>query len=604
MDIVDPRVIEALERYKAEPVLFEIEGHFVDLIDNTGIILEAISNAERNRYRERERDRLITGRRLDDAESLLSGEVLLGQFPAAAIGEPDWTEDPFEDRNWQWRWHQWEFALDLLHAWNQDGETKWLYHLLDWIDSWIDSNLDNPPRKEMAWHDHVTALRLRNMLLTWEACIDAGILDEVRGASLLRAMTYHARLLCEEWFFMRHTNHGYDQMMVLYEFSVAIPELSESQSCRTLALERLVAEIEFCFTKDGVHIENSPGYHQMMLTRLIRFPTTLAAYGEVMKDGEYDEIIERGMDFLAWITRPDGKLPTIGDTGSVQLDRLLANAPTEIESLPLLFVSSDGEEGEGPESMFRIFPESGWAIFRDGWSRGDELTQALHLVLKSGFLSIFHRQDDDLHITLFAYGSEWLLDGGLFNHNENDPRRIHLRSPRAHNIPVLEGIQPHRDPARGRAETGLVALDGNRSGVIAHTGMYPGFRVERTLEMTGVRSLRIVDTIELVNEKAVAGLEGIHVRFHLPQSLQFELDDDSVRALRDDGRVLTIRAVRGCNGVTQRTGIYDDVIESWVSPSYGVGHDAVVICFHMPVDGEEIEFDLTFDEVGREGDVA
>src|SRR5690606_34093799 len=84
---------------------------------------------------------------------------------------------------------------------------------------------------------------------------------------------------------------------------------------------------------------------------------------------------------------------------------------------------------------------SGYAIYRSSWGPGANQT---HVIMKSGFLSKYHRQDDDLNILIYAYGEDWLIDSGLYNHNQKDPIRIYMRSIKAHNVPYIPGVSIDR----------------------------------------------------------------------------------------------------------------------------------------------------------------
>src|SRR5690606_16367267 len=109
------------------------------------------------------------------------------------------------------------------------------------------------------------------------------------------------------------TNHGFDQSDILLRTCLIFPDCNELKAARTVSRERLLDEISFAFTDQGVHKENSPGYHQYMMARL----KSLSAYKELGDDelaatGEI--VLENAKRFLKAITLPDGTLPIIGDT--------------------------------------------------------------------------------------------------------------------------------------------------------------------------------------------------------------------------------------------------------------------------------------------------
>ncbi len=49
-----------------------------------------------------------------------------------------------------------------------------------------------------------------------------------------------------------------------------------------------------------------------------------------------------------------------------------------------------------------------------------------------------------MNVLVHAYGEDWLIDSGLYNHNRRDPIRIYMRSARAHNVPFVAGAKIDR----------------------------------------------------------------------------------------------------------------------------------------------------------------
>ena len=113
------------------------------------------------------------------------------------------------------------------------------------------------------------------------------------------------------------------------------------------------------------------------------------------------------------------------------------------------------------------------------------------MTLKCGFLSTYHRHDDDCSITLYAHGSEWLIDGGMYNYDEKSELRKFLRSPLSHNLLVIPRvtITRYKSQSNRKAEVSDISDDDNLQ-VMACSQMYDGYETNRIIQFkTGNVSL-------------------------------------------------------------------------------------------------------------------
>jgi hypothetical protein len=235
------------------------------------------------------------------------------------------------------------------------------------------------------------------------------------------------------------------------------------------------------------------------------------------------------------MTRPDGKLPHIGDT----IDFIVRRPPQ-------------------PPSDDLVLSDSGWAFFRSGWD-----AQALHGAFKSGFISSSHRHDDDLAISLFAFGEEWIVDGGLFAHQQKDPIRIYMRSPFAHSLPYVVGISASRDKGAIGQHSRIVSSrsDGGSFEVAAETQMWRGFNAKRTVTFNRLnREITIRDQIvpfsesarERVSTRVANGYAVYGTRFLVPQEKQVSRSSNGVR-IKGEHRALHIESRARCKIISGQT---------------------------------------------------
>ncbi|MGO3669644.1 MAG: heparinase II/III domain-containing protein, partial [Vreelandella alkaliphila] len=146
----------------------------------------------------------------------------------------------------------------------------------------------------------------------------------------------------------------------------------------------------------------------------------------------------KALSFITHILRPDGKLPPIGDTEQLPTsDAYRDMFGHRLEYQHFLYALTQGKQGVKPPVLNRVYPKSGYAIFRDQWPAKEHYQKTFHLIAKVGCSSRYHHQQDEGHISLYAGGEDWLIDSGLYNYINKDPVRKYMRGRPGHNVPII-----------------------------------------------------------------------------------------------------------------------------------------------------------------------
>jgi len=371
-------------------------------------------------------------------------QLELAPFKAVAFkGWDNWEQNPLNNRSWQWRLHWFSFLQYLLAYHHVSGNDSVLCFAREAIQSWLaaylDTDTDHP--FEFIWHDHATALRAEQLVLFSYYCRDhapfwAAEHDEFLS-DLEQALQRFGQRLAQDDFYSQHTNHGLEQVRVLLLLGT-VCEGEHAQRWQQIATQRLGSELAFSFTEDGVHVENSPAYHifvfKVFLGIIVDYPE------EVLGDlaERFHQFSLKALDFIAHILRPDGTLPPIGDTEQLRTsDAYQQMFGDTREYQHFLYAVTQGQQGVMPAALNRVYPRSGYAIFRDCWPAAEHYKKAFHLVVKAGCSSRYHHQQDEGHISLYAGGEDWLIDSGMYNYINQDPVRKYMRSRYGHNVPIV-----------------------------------------------------------------------------------------------------------------------------------------------------------------------
>ena len=404
------------------------------------------------------------------------------------------------DRNWWWQLQ----ALPFLNwyanslALQSDEEKSGYFSLcVDAVHNWIDQTKQNK-ESPLAWHDHASALRARNLTNWLVFCRAAGlpVSEGTRTEALGSLIIQHLDWLQEDKHYSKRTNHGFDQAMIALTIGLMLGH-DDFEAHRQRNRERLKDEVTFAFTDEGVHKENSPSYQKMMLSRLKQL-RTLAPLGEQEIPHMGERYVDKAEAFLRAITLPNGYLPMIGDTRG-------------------------GDEGLPYEQQEQVdvldYSASGYVIIRGN----DGLGKEFFMLLKNTHESNYHRHDDDMMIYLFYDGEVVLGDGGLYNHQEQDEKRKHLRSYLSHSVPYLEktAIRKKQDLSAGP----LIKINNNRE--ISMCSRMFGEELHREIKVSHTSALEVG-----VRDSLSSGVDGtVCSNFFFEKKLPFLLGHEVVKCL-------------------------------------------------------------------------
>jgi len=416
---------------------------------------------------------------LASASAVAAGTFdLLGSGRADLGVLPDWHTD-FKSGK---RWDKEIYSLDILPTPGQGHDIKapWeLARLQHLTTLGIASALTGETRFQDVALAQITSFEAGNPAyrgVNWACTMDValravGLLaaegflrrrgDDRFWAEMLGTLLVHARFILEnlEDGPVRG-NHFLTDLAGLYLCSLGLPEFRESAAWRTFAREALCSEMGRQVTREGFGTEASTSYHAFV-SEMFLFP---ALFGSLKGDpfpAEYLSRLEKMLEVVALLIRPDGTLPQIGDNDDGRflilsqyhrsrrdwkpLMALGAYACRRAEWLPLAadaWVEGawvvgepflDWRNGELPSKTFpafrsRSFAETGLCQLGTG---------SVQMVVDAGPVGQGgnggHAHNDTLAFELYAFNQEILPDRGTGTYTPDLAIRNLFRSTRAHN---------------------------------------------------------------------------------------------------------------------------------------------------------------------------
>ena len=423
---------------------------------------------------------------------ILNDEIyLLRYWEPAVISKDsmDWTEDPFDDWTWQFYYHSLRMVSYLVSAYEYTGEIEYLKEAKWYIGSWIEHNPD--PRSqasERAWDDHSTANRISTFLQFWNSYRESSIQDESFSNLFLNILRLHGEFTADSDNYYWGHNHGIYQDRSLLQLSILFPNFEESDEWRKVASNRLDKHLLEDLTESGVHKEHSPAYHFLVMSLFMSIDDFNRHYN--ISNQLLESKIYSMQEYLAYIVKPDGTFPLVGDSGLENGLRLKESSIVS-ENLLNLKISSNSENML--ENYCIGYYDAGVGINKLQFAEGEEF----YFAIFSAFHNSVHKQSDDLSFVLSYDQTDYFVDSGKYNFDEGDPYRQYVRSVFAHNTIVVDDKSyDYRDvDSFGLSELYNYNCNESYSVFQASHTIYEGVKIKRNIVIVYGQGVIIHDSI-------------------------------------------------------------------------------------------------------------
>jgi hypothetical protein len=578
------------------------------------------------------------------ADEIGRGRFSLLGFAPFELGErPDWWLDPSSgvrapDRHWRsidfldpavvgdhkvlWELNRHQFLPMLGIAWQHTRNERYVVRALSLLESWMDAN---PPKRGVNWASSLeVALRLISWTWTLHLIRDASAFTEDHFRRWLGFIDISARHI-ERYlstYFSPNTHLTGEALGLLY-VGTQFPELRGAERWKARGWRILFEQMPRQVRPDGTYFEQATYYH--------RYTLDIYLHARVLGAGAHlpgAEQIERSLgsmaEVLAWVSRPDGTFPLLGDDDGGKLlfidDRPVDDAGSSLAQVATLLGRGDlkhsagpataklawvlGSEGvtryealadQVPSGTARVFPDGGLCVVRDGWD-----AEASVLTIDCGPLGAGtggHGHADALAIDLTVDGRAVFVDPGTVSYI-SPSHRERARHSRAHNTVSVDGasssVPGGKFGWRERVDPVLSVWHAAAPGV-CFEGWHDGFQ----RLAGGVRHRRTIvaapewwvvrDVVAADGPTTESGLHRVEATFQCAAGLAVEVDGQTLRVL-DEGRRRPIVDVAALCPAG-RWVIESEAAASLVSSCYGAAVPAPCVRFvYSTADAEAVSF--------------
>lgn len=285
----------------------------------------------------------------------------------------------------------------------------------------------------MVKNDHAMAERIENLIYMYAVIKSNGY--PLTDDAIIRIIEHDVDCLMGEEYYQKNHNHGIiaDKACLLGIYFLNKPNYLKDMD---FVIRRLNAQIEYAYSKEGVHKENSIDYHIAMLDLLYACVDILRASRLTDLEDQILNILNKAQEFLLYAIKPNGRRPLYGDSkGTADNDKAFCSI-NDYGNEFLKYIISYGKEGRKPPKLLKWFGD-GYVFFREHFE-SEKFKDATWCSLKCGYSTRIHKHADDMSICLYSKGQDIFVDSGMQGYMPKDFYKDYMESPAAHSTIAVE----------------------------------------------------------------------------------------------------------------------------------------------------------------------
>ena len=367
--------------------------------------------------------------------------------------EIDWTAIPNGDEEWCYMLNRHRFWIDLGKAYLLTGNEKYARGFVQQVSHWIDNNPLENRLKKLSWRRIEAGIRCENWIKAFEYVKNSKHVTPEFLAKFLNSLYQHGEYLNSSFSnFSKTSNWGVLEFQGLYNLAQFLTEFKIAPQWQKDALDKLSTCIALQVQEDGTQWEQSPMYHNEVFHCFMNVNLIAQQNKFELPDLLVEKTKAMAYANVQW-QKPNYHQPLLGDSddtdtrGLLTLASYLFTDPVlksrafndfDYETLFLLGREEAGNykkmNAVSPEFLSTYQKSSGDFYMRTSWNK-DATYTSLHLKK----LGCGHGHDNLLHLTLFANGRDYLVDGGRYSYVDNYWRET-FKSSKSHNTLGVDNL--------------------------------------------------------------------------------------------------------------------------------------------------------------------
>ena len=516
--------------------------------------------------------------------------------------------------------YPWELArcqhwITLAQAWRLTRDPRYAVEIAAELEDFTEVN---PVGLGINWTCTMdVAIRAANWALALALIPECAELDERFWRRAYSALFDHGEFIYGnlENHYEVTSNHFLSNVVGLHILAAEFGDLAVAAGWDSWCRGVLETEIEVQVYEEGTDFESAVPYHRLV-TELFLASARLAELQRRPLSENYRAKLQAMVEFLLAVTRPDGRMPVIGDCDDGRLHifsrfgamdpqygrHLIAPAARLLDRAEWLAWAGPAASWEAawwgfdpasavpggnraPLPAARIFPESGIAVGRGG---------AHYLAITNGAVGTRgfgnHKHNELLSFEYHLDGVPVIVDPGSYVYTSDAEARNLFRSTAYHNTVVVDGAEQNEiNPEwifrlfeKSNPEHIEFAEQGDW---LRYRGRHHGYeRLESPVTHERLFLLNRRDGVLLIEDRlSGAGVHDLQWHFHLGPGADVAVDEHGQVLIRFGELLVRIR---------HDLPSAPTVVPGWYSPSYGRRYPAPVLGFALrsPLEGRSWRF--------------
>ena len=519
-----------------------------------------------------------------------------------------------------WELSRFQHVIWLGQAYWFTGDEKYTDEFISQILDWVENN---PYPYGVNWSSTMeVSIRVVNWLWGYYYFRNSRMFTEEILTVFVKSLLQHGKHILgnlEIYYTSRgplKTNHYLSNLLGLVYLGILFPEFREAQRWLEVGIHGLEQEIFRQVMEDGVDFESSTNYHRLV-TEIFMSAYLLSRLNGIKFSDPFMSQLEKMVEYIMYITKPNGSVPLIGDNDNGRIHRLKVWKNKDHEWVDFRYLLAIGGILFGRndfiiaavdqwEEAFWFFGENTFNYMnpiienyvQNLTLESRSFTKGGVYVLRHGDYYILidagtngqmgyggHAHNDIFSFEYYSGGRTWIVDPGAYTYTFDYDLRQRFRSTAYHNTIVVseqeQNVINTDDPFRMESDAVVNVIDWiDDDEYILFCGEHYGynrlpenivhrrlFYFDKNLEVLIIHDL-LYGSPSISNMKAASYL-------HLSQDLIPEPGDGINGGFQISGNNqyhLDIRILEPGDCKTR-------IEKSWVSPSYGVKKDAKTIAW-------------------------
>lgn len=369
-------------------------------------------------------------------QDIFTFQQVTGRVPRTTGGHLSWSfEGPQDDIEWAWALNRHYPVNTLLPLYYETGNPVYLKYIDRFIKDWIIKSTPYPAKKSSTamWRGLEVSFRVKVWSKVFYDLMQSTHISPATRLLIVSSVPDHAHYARN---FHGQTNWLTMEMSGLATFATSWPEFKISKERLDYSISAITQSLKEQVYPDGVQTELTSHYHTTALVNFALFKD-ICDRNEIELPEYFVRQIENMWNYLAYSIRPNG-YGVLNNDGDLDYNRnRLLKVASDYNREDWKYIVSNGEGGEQPPSLpSLIFPWAGQAIFRSGYDKNAQWS-----FFDIGPWGSGHQHNDMLHISIAAFGHDFLVDAGRFAYRGEiaNKFRSYALGSHSHNVVLIDG---------------------------------------------------------------------------------------------------------------------------------------------------------------------